>query len=424
MANAFGKEEKIAFETILEGFHDQLVLSPAVNVYRMDPTEAERSSNVKWRTQPYVLNSVTGTPRTDISSSYQDVTQLMVPVSLSTHKAVPWTMDALELRDALHNGRLGDAAKRRLASDINLALMNTATAYGSVTVKRTAAFTGFDDVAACDAAFNETGVPDWDRYLALSTRDYNSGASNLAARETMNEIPTAAFRRAYIGEIAGFQTLKLDYSNRATAAGGGSITMDTRDTATANFFVPAAMSTSGGLSSPKDNRFQTITVSATTNVAVGDRFTNANCQSVHRETKQATGQLKTFVVTAVPSGTTLTITPPIISGVGGSDAELQYKNCSMTAKSATAAITWLNTAAAPMNPFWFKEAIELIPGKYSVPTDAGPNILRATTDQGIEGVISKSYNHNTMVTEYACRSFWGTAALQTEMMGVLLCSQS
>lgn len=425
MANAFSKEEKIAFETMLEGFNDQLVMSSAVNVFTQDPQAWERSSDVIWRTMPYTLRSVNGPPRTDITSSYQDATQLNVPISLSLHKAVPWTLDAKEMRETLHNGRLGDAAKRRLATDINMALADVATSYAGITVKRTSAFSGFDDVAACEAIFNETGVPAWDRYLALSTRDYNSGASNLAARQTMNDIPTAAFRRAYIGEVAGFETLKLDYSNRVTAAaGGGSITMDTRDTATANFYVPKSMQTSGGLTSPVDNRFQTITVSSTTNVVAGDRFTIANCQSIHMESKKTTGQLKTFTVVAVPSGTTLTITPPIISGVGATAPELQYQNCTMAAKSATAAITWLNTAAAPINPFWVKEAIELVPGKYSVPTDAGPNVIRASTDQGIEIVMTKSFNHNTLVTEYACRTYWGVGVLNPEMVGVLLCNQS
>lgn len=429
MANQFGKEEKIAFEEMLEGFNDQLVMSEAVKVRRLDPTEAERSSDQMWITQEYQLKSINSPPRTDISSSYQDVTQLMVPVSLSTHKAVPWTMDAKQLRDALHNGRLGDAAKRKLASDINIALANTATSYGTLTVKKTAAFAGFDHVADCEAVFNETGVPQGMRYLALSTRDYNAGASNLAARQTMNEMPTAAFRKAYVGEIAGFETLKLDYTNRVTAAAGSSITMDTRDTATTNFFVPAPMTTSGGLSSPKDNRRHVITVSSTTGIAVGDRFTIEGVFSCHMETKQSTGQLKTFVVTATPSngGTssgTIEIWPPIISGAGATDPEVQYQNCIVTGKKQTAALTWLNTAAAPANPFWYKDAIELIPGKYSVPSDAGPNIMRATTDQGVEIVMSKSYNHNTMVTEYVCRTFWGTAMVLPEMAGVLLCNQS
>jgi hypothetical protein len=427
MANDFSKEEKIAFEKMLEGFHDQLVMSNAVNVWRPNPTDMQRSYETEWRPMPYILGSVDGTPRTDISSSYQDATQLTVPVQLSTHKAVPWTLDALELRDALYNGRLGDAAKQRLASDINVAVLTTASNLGSLVVKRTAAFSGFDDVAACEAVMNETGVPDWDRNLALTTRDYNSGASNLAARETMAGMPTEAYRKAYIGEICNFSTLKLDYGLRLTAAApGASVTMDTRTSATANFYVPKSKSTaSTGEKSPVDNRFQTITTTTNTGVKAGDAFTIANVYDVHKITKSSTGQLKTFRVVSLPTSTTMVITPPIISAPSSpTDAEKQYKNCETSATSATAAITFLNIAAAGVNPFWFKDAIELIPGSYAVPGDAGPGMLRARTDNGVEVVLTKSYNHNTMVTEFAARTYWGTALLNPEMAGILICGQA
>ena len=36
MANSFSKEERVAFEDILEGFNDALVLSKNVSMYRTD----------------------------------------------------------------------------------------------------------------------------------------------------------------------------------------------------------------------------------------------------------------------------------------------------------------------------------------------------------------------------------------------------
>lgn len=38
MANAFSKEERVAFEDLLEGFHDALVLSRNVGIYNTDQT--------------------------------------------------------------------------------------------------------------------------------------------------------------------------------------------------------------------------------------------------------------------------------------------------------------------------------------------------------------------------------------------------
>jgi hypothetical protein len=52
MANAFSKEERVAFEEILEGFNDLLVLSNAVSVYRTDQTMMERTNDAIWRPMP------------------------------------------------------------------------------------------------------------------------------------------------------------------------------------------------------------------------------------------------------------------------------------------------------------------------------------------------------------------------------------
>lgn len=421
MSNAFSKEERVAFENVLEGFQDALVLSRAASVYQTDSTSMERSSDTIWRPQPYIAQSFSGTDQT---SNFQDNTQLSVPASLGFSKAVPWTMTAKEMRDAMQEGRLGDSAKQKLASDINVAVMNVASAQGSLVVKRTVAATGFDDVALCDAIMNEQGVQSFDRYLALSSRDYNNMASNLANRGTMNQKPTTAYEKAYVGNIAGFETYKLDYANRiAAAGGGGSLTVSTLVGA-ANYYTPVATSTAAtGETSNVDNRFQTITISSTTGVVAGDAFTIAGVNACHHITKGDTGQLKTFRVISVPSSTTLVISPPIVSNQGATDAEAQYQNVIVT-PSATAAIVFLNTVAANINCFWQKDAIEILPGRYAVPSDAGAGIMRATTDQGIELVMQKQYDINTMKTKYRLDCLFGVVNKQPEMSGIILFSQT
>ena len=154
MANSFSKEERVAFEDILEGFQDALVLSRNVAVFNTDQTMMERTNNILWRPQPYIATSYNGT---DMSSNFDDFTQLAVPATIGFQKSVPWVMTATELRDSLQEGRLGDAAKQKLASDINVAIMNVAANQGTLFVKRTAAASGFDDVAQCEAIMNEQG---------------------------------------------------------------------------------------------------------------------------------------------------------------------------------------------------------------------------------------------------------------------------
>lgn len=424
MANEFSKEERVAFEELLEGFNDAEVMSRNVRKYSTDQTMMERTSDTIWRPQPYIMNSFDGQDQT---GNFNDKTQLSVPATISIEKSVPWTMTATELRDALQEDRLGDGARQKLASDINVAVLNIASSQGSLVVPVDAAATGFDDVALCEAIMNEQGVPENDRVLALSTRDYNGMASNLADRDTMGSKVTAAYERAYVGRIASFDTWKLDYSRRIAAAGGGSRTIDTRDSAD-NFYVPAAVTSNPttGERLNVDNRFQNITVSATAGVEAGDAFTIANVEAVHHITKESTGQLKTFRVIEVVNGTTLRITPPIISAQEASptEAEIQYQNCEVTSKSATAAITWLNTDAARINPFWHMDAIELLPGRYAVPENSGASIMRGTTDSGIEVTMTKQFDIETYNTKFRLDTRFGVVNKAPEMSGILIFDQT
>ena len=424
MANSFSKEERVAFEQILEGFQDALVLSKNVGIYSTDQVMMERTNDVIWRPMPYVGTSIDAAPGVDISASYQDFTQLAVPSTIGFSKSVPFTLNALELRDALQEDRLGAAAKQKLASDINVAIMNVASAQGTLVVKRNLAATGYDDVAQADAIMNEQGVPDYERTLALSSRDYNGMANDLskASRSFGNEKSDSAYERSRVGMVAGFETLKLDYANRlAAAAGGGAITIDTQNAAT-NYLVPAATSTAIGGQINVDNRYQTVTVSSTTAVAAGDAFTIAGVDAVHHITKQSTGQLKTFRVISITNGTTMVISPGIISNQVASDAAAQYQNCIVT-PAAAAAIVFLNVNAAYANPFWQRDALELLPGRYAVPSDAGTSVMRGTTDNGIELVMQKFYDINTMTTKYRCDTLFGVVNKQPEMSGIILFGQ-
>jgi hypothetical protein len=429
MANSFSKEERVAFENILEGFNDALVMSRNVSVYNTDGSMMERTNDVIWRPQPYIATSINGAPRTDISAQFVDFTQLAVPATLGFNKTVPFALDAKELRDQLQEGRLGDSAKQKLASDINVAIMNVAAAQSTLVVTRSASAGGYSDVAECDAVFNEQGVQMFDRYLALSSRSYNGMASDLAGRQTMTGKPTTAYERSFVGEVSGFQTYKMDYANRIV---GNTTPVGDIDINGANqYYTPAATSTAGtGETANVDNRFQSlnVTLAAGAVLRVGDAFKIAGVNAVHHITKGDTGQAKTFRVISITSGggtagnNTIVISPPIISAGGSTDAELQYKNVTAT-PADNAVITILNVDNADINCFWQKDALEILPGRYSIPTNAGVDVMRGTTDQGIELVMQKFYDINTAVTKYRMDTFFGVVNKQPEMSGILLFNQ-
>lgn len=423
MANAFSKEERVAFENILEGFNDALVLSSLVTKFNTNGQQMERSSDQIWRPMPYIAQSYDGS---DATSNFGDNTQLAVPSTIGYQKHSTALLTAKELRDQLQENRLGTAAAQKLASDINVSVLTVAANQGTIVAKRTTAASGYDDVAEADALMNEQGIMMDGRNFALSSRDYNAMAGDLAARQTMIEIPTEAYRRSYVGQVAGFETFKMDYANRLTAAAGTTVTVNGAN----QRHVPAATSTaSTGEVSNVDNRTQSLTIAVSSGtVKVGDAFTIAGVNSVHHITKQDTGQLKTFRVTGIVSGAggsgVVTISPAIVAADSTpTDAELQYKNVTATPADG-AAITFLNTADAAVNCFWHREAIELLPASLAVPTDAGADIMRATTDQGVELVMQKQFDIDTQKTKYRWDTLYGVVMTQPEMAGIMLFSQT
>jgi hypothetical protein len=223
--------------------------------------------------------------------------------------------------------------------------------------------------------------------------------------------------------VSSFETYKLDYANRiSAAAGGGSLTIDTQASAN-NYYTPRATSTAAtGERSNVDNRYQVVTISDTTGVAAGDCFTIAGVEAIHQIERETTGQLKTFRVIAVNSGTTMTISPPIVSAQGGTNAEETYKNVEVT-PAASAAIVFLNTDAAAINPFWQKDALEILPSRYAVPADSGALVRRGTTDQGFELVMQKFYDIKTMQILYRVDTLFGVVNKEPEMTGIMLFDQ-
>lgn len=422
--NDFNEEEVVAWEQILMGFDDQLVMSRNVSKYRVDDTLMARTGDTIWRPQPYIMNSADGMDQS--ANGFKNKTQLAVPATISYEKVSSWTMDAKEMRDALQENRLGKAAYQKLASDVNIALLNIASYYGSLVVPITGAATGYDDIAKVEEIMNSQGVMYDDRYQALSTKDYNGMAGNLAQRQTLSGKALKAYEKSYVGEIASFETYKLDYAKALPAAGGGVTTMSTLDAAV-QYYIPKAKSEAAtGEKSNVDNRFQVITVDNSVGVAVGDAFTVAGIEAVHHITKESTGDLKTFRVIDIPAGgVTLKITPPMVTAqiATPSESEKQYQNCINTTQSATAAITWLNVNATRMNPFWTYEAIEILPGSYAVPADSGAAVMRATLDNGLEVVFQKWYDIKTMETLFRVDILFGVVNKAPEQSGILIFNQ-
>ena len=71
-----------------------------------------------------------------------------------------------------------------------------------------------------------------------------------------------------------------------------------------------------------------------------------------------------------------------------------------------------------------KDSIEILPGRYAVPSDAGAAVMRGSTDQGIELVMSKQFDVDTLKTKYRVDTVFGVVNKQPQMSGIMMFSQT
>lgn len=420
MATSYTKQEQAMFDNVIQGFDDLLVIAKGAELYNpLTPQEAVNAFDKFWMPAPMIGASYDGF---DQSANFDGLTQLNVPATIGYHKSIPKTLSSKNLRNTYAMDQFGKAAKQKLASDVNLALFNTAALYGSVVSKRTGAATGYDDVADLDNRFTRIGVPQDNRMAFYAPSAMNAMAGNLAGRSEATERSKNAYEKAMIrSDIAGFEVFKNDQEILLAAAGGGATTVNGANQRT----VPSATVSSAGITENKDNRYTdlAITAAAYANIKVGDAFTIAGVNEVHMITKQNTGQLKTFRVVDKPAANTIRTYPAIIDAAEGSIGSKEYANVSATPANG-ANITWLNTANAALNPFFRREALVLIPGSFTVSKGDGWSVMQAQTDLGI-GI---TYTRQGSINDLSCKVRWdidfGTALLNPEMAGVQLFNQA
>jgi hypothetical protein len=120
----------------------------------------------------------------------------------------------------------------------------------------------------------------------------------------------------------------------------------------------------------------------------------------------------------------MTISPPMVGANSSPTAvETQYKNVEVISTSATAAITWLNRNTANVNPFWHRDSIQMLPGRYVVPEGAGVDVMRGTTDQGLELVMTKRFDPERFTTLFTFDTFFGVVNLNPEQNGAIIWGQ-
>ena len=422
MPSGFTNAEKILFDEFIEGFEPALVAAKAAELY--DPfdngEEAARAGDRFWVQQPMISSTFDGFDQT---SNFRGINEGSVPVDIGYHKVDPITLTSKEMRVESALRRRFDATKRKLAADVNMAVLRTAALQGSVFVKRTGQPTGYDDVAMADAAMTEVGVPTGDRQMLLAPRVYNAMAGDLAKRVENTTRSQDAYSKALISsDIAGFSVYKNDQNIRLAAAGGGATTVNG---ANQYHVFKTTVVDATGATQKVDNRYSKLKVTAAnfTNIKAGDAFTIAGVNSVQMISKDNTGQLQTFRVIGKEGADTLIIAPAIISPEPAG-ANKDYQN--VTAVPANgAAITWLNTTDADISPFFVKGSLLLVPGSYAVDPKDGWNVLRAKTPElGIGITYTRQGEINDLSVKARIELDFGVSLTNPQMAGATLFGQA
>lgn len=422
------KNELVAFDDMLEGFDDMLVIAQEVEKYNLPggPAAHQRMNDKIWRPQPYIPAVYDGFDQT---ANFGSITQLAVPVSVGIHHSTPVTYSAKDGRDKENIDRYFRDAALSLASKVNRRVFDVAATWATLVSKRTVAATGYDDLADMAAIMTEQGVPNFDKKAFYSARDYLKMAGTIAKPQTSDSpLARSAYERAYVRSIGNFDLFENDQVKLIPAATATGVTITNTQPL---YYTPVAATFDvDGNPTNVDNRTQLISIAVTGNtVKVGDRFTIAGVNAVHHISKEDTGQPKTFTIIQIVSGAggtgTVRISPPIISGTGGTRPELEYKNVT-AAPTNGATITFLNTVTAPANLFFHRRAIELIPGTYAVdPGDGWQVVARGTTPKlGLPITYTRQGDINDLSAKARLDIDYGVGALQPEMIGLQLFSQT
>lgn len=408
------------FDKEIAGFDDMLVIGKAAEVYTpASPQEMHYAGDEFWLPAPMIGSTYDGFDQT---ANFGSLTETQVKVSIGYHKSDPRQFSAKEARAERSISNWIKHAKQKLASDINLSVSQTVALQAANVIKRSGSPTGWDDLALAKATLTEIGVSPFDSNFFAAPRIANAMTKELAGRATDNSRDASAYEKAKLGEIAGFGAYENDTPITLAAAAGGATTINGAN----QYYTPKATVLDAlGVNVNVDNRYSDLVVTAANyaGIKAGDAFTIAGVNSLHRITKQDTGQLQTFRVVGKPGANTIRITPALVSNGGNTRAEKEYQNVSATPANG-AAITWLNTTTAQVNPFFKRESLLLIPGSYAVDDGDGWQVSRYTTDLGINISLVMQGEINDLSKKVRMDVDYGTALISPEMAGIELFNQA
>lgn len=407
MANQLAKDLELLFETAFSKYDAACVISREAQTSYPDPKSMQRAGDTFYKKQTYNATVSTGL---DLSAATPtDVIERFVPTVYREPDSVLYYLDAKELRDPEHKRRMGEAAALRLSAEVDKNIYAAVAMRAAIVVKKTGAV-AWDDFATAEALMLSRGIgAGISRKAFLNPFDFREVAKDLGNRAFMGDINKSAYERSKVPDISGFSTFRTDNVANLTAVAaviGITVSGAQEHTVTAK---------TGDL--PTDNRVMNLVVAGANaaNAKIGDAFTIAGVNATHNIDKSDTGQPMTFRVVAKTSATNWVVSPAIV-------AAGPYQNVTAPAADG-AALTFLNTASAPVNAFWAQGAVALDYGRLAFPSGQGAQVMEATTEQGVPLTMSYSFNHITAKTSVRFTTLYAATVLDPEQCGIVIANQ-
>ena len=247
---------------------------------------------------------------------------------------------------------------------------------------------------------DENAAPQDNRTLVLNPAAYWAIANGLTPSFVM---PTAkeALVKGYLATIGNFEVyMDQNVTRGGTNAHNTSVTMITNSTA-------AGVQGNGNTTSMYGG-------AATETINIGDVFTVAGVNNVNPQSRQSTGQLKNFTVTATSTPTasvwTVTFTPAVVTSG-------PYQNVTAGINSSQA-VTWLNgTTATQVNSInniaFTRDAFGLVMVPLEIPQ--GVDFAARETYRNISMRVIRAYDINNDVFPTRVDILYGTTVYYDEL---------
>lgn len=406
--NSLLKDVHTLVDQVVEETNQAAGFSKSLPTFAMSDVDGQRYDDVEYLPEDFRFEAQDGYVSKADNSDAQALTDRLIPIRRNKSLYIKTAIKTKELRDP----RLREMAVKGFARE----LRNKADTYAymkaitnaNMVVTSSSAITQAE-VSAAEVLMLDAGLGGYASNLHLSLPHYKELSDKLALNQYHGGLPQTAYERSIIpNQIGGFdKATRADYRLTLGAQSKTGLTVTGNQKHT--------VATKDANDDYIDNRVMDLTISATADVKAGDKFTIAGVNRLNPEVREDTGELMTFTVMSVKSGTVLNISPAII--VDG-----PYRNCSAQAADS-AAITFLNTSVNNPSVFWADDSIKIIPGNLPV-EGGGVDKVDAVTEQGIPMRFTYWYDPDLEVMLMKAVMYFDVEVWLPSQVGIILDKQS